>query len=133
MSERIRKAGRRHAIEMLAAALLYMGALVVCLSLARGMERGPALTLLAVAPVLPMAYACLAFLRFYRNMDEMQQRVSADAAALTLMIGILAAITLGFLRRFGVFDFEDDMMWFGPFLIVAWGVIRFFCGGGRGC
>lgn len=133
MSERIRKAGRRHAIEMAAAALLYMGVLIVCLLLARGVEKGPTLVLLAVAPVLPMVFACIAFLRFYRNMDEMQQRISADAAALTLMIGVLAAIMLGFLKRFGVFDFEDDMMWFGPFLIVAWGAVRFFLGGGRGC
>lgn len=132
MSERIKKAGRRYALEMLVAALLYMGVLIVCLTLARGMEPGPALALLAIAPVLPMAFACFAFFRFYRRMDEMQKRLSADAAALTLMVGILAAITLGFLKRFGVLDFEDAMMWFGPFLIIVWGVARFFLGG-RGC
>ena len=69
---------------------------------------------------------------FYRRMDEMQKRVSADAAALTLVVALLAAITLGFLRRFGVLDFEDDMMLFGPFLIIVWGAMRFFLGG-RDC
>ncbi|MBB5519218.1 hypothetical protein [Amphiplicatus metriothermophilus] len=132
MSSRIRKASRRHAAEMLIAVIAYAGVLSACLIAARGMAPGPVLTLLAVAPVLPMAYACFAFFRFYRSMDEMQRRVSADAAALTLMVGVLAAITLGFLKRFGVADFEDDMMWFGPFLIVVWRMMRFLLGG-RGC
>lgn len=132
MSERIRKAGRRHRIEMLVAASLYTGVLVASLTLARGMDGGPVLTALALAPVLPMIYACYAFFRFYRQMDELQKRVVADSAALTLMIAILSAITLGFLKRFGVFDFEHDMVWFAPFLIVVWGVVRSFLGG-RGC
>ena len=35
-------------------------------------------------------------------------------------------------KRFGVLDFEDDMMFFGPFLIIFWGVARFYLGG-RDC
>lgn len=113
---------------MFAAMLLYVGVLFGALAAARGMEPGPVLTLLAILPMVPMVLAVIAYLRFFRRMDERQQRSHADAAALTLMIGILASIALGFLKRFGVLDFEDDMMWFGPFLIVAWGAARMLLG-----
>ena len=132
MSGRIKKAGRRHTVEMLIAALLYMAVLIGSLSIAKGIEPGPMLALLAIAPVLPMVYACYAFYRFYRQMDEMQKRISADAAALTLMAVILASLTLAFLERFGVFVFDDALMWLAPFMIGLWGLIRIAIGG-RDC
>ncbi|MEZ5893295.1 MAG: hypothetical protein R3C58_09165 [Parvularculaceae bacterium] len=132
MSERISKAKRRYTIELLASMALYIAVLFGALSLAKTMTPGPALTALSIAPLIPILFACVAFFRFYRNMDEMQRRLTANAAALTLVIGVLMAITLGFLRRFGVADFEDDMMLFGPGLIGVWGVVRVLLGG-RDC
>ena len=132
MSERIKSAKRRYTIELFASMALYLVVLFVALTIAKTQEPGPFLTVLALTPLAPLGIACFSFFRFYRHMDEMQKRVSADAAALTLVIGIMAAITLGFLKRFGVFDFEHDMIWFGPLLIVLWGFIRFLLGG-RDC
>ncbi|GJL93095.1 hypothetical protein [Hyphococcus sp.] len=132
MSERIKKAKRRYTIELLAAMTLYLVILFGALTIAKPMEPGPMLTVLALAPLAPLLVACYSFFRFYQRMDEMQKRVSADAAALTLVVAFLVAITLGFLRRFGVLDFEDDMMLFGPFLIIVWGAMRFWLGG-RDC
>lgn len=129
MSERIKKAKRRYTIELFAAMALYVVVLFAALSAAKPLDPGPALTALALAPLAPLLIACFSFFRFYRRMDEMQKRVSADAAALTLVVAFLVAITLGFLRRFGVLDFEDDMMLFGPFIIIVWGVMRFVLGG----
>ena len=77
-------------------------------------------------------WAAAAFYRLFLNMDERDRRISADAAALALAIGIMTSLTLGFLNAFDVFKFEDDMMWFAPFLIVLWGLIRFALGG-RDC
>ncbi|PQA87734.1 hypothetical protein [Hyphococcus luteus] len=132
MSERIRKAKRRYTIELFAAMALYVIVLFGALTLAKTLPPGPLLIALALAPVAPILLAAAAFFRFYRNMDEMQRRVTANAAALTLVIGILLAITLGFLRRFGVMNFEDDMMWLGPVLIGIWGGVRYALGG-RDC
>ncbi len=132
MSERIKKAKRRYTIELFASMGLYLVVLFAALTIAKTQEPGVLLTALALAPLAPLCLACFSFFRFYRDMDEMQKRVSADAAAITLVIGIMAAITLGFLKRFGVFDFEHDMIWFGPLLIVVWGVLRFVLGG-RDC
>ncbi len=132
MSERIQKAKRRYTIELFASMGLYLVVLFAALTVAKTQEPGVLLTALALAPLAPLCIACFSFFRFYRDMDEMQKRVSADAAAITLVIGIMTAITLGFLKRFGVFDFEDDMIWFGPLLIVVWGFLRFLMGG-RDC
>lgn len=132
MSERIKKAKRRYTIELLVAMSLYLVVLFGALSASKAVAPGPLLTGLAIAPLAPLLLACFAFFRYFKHMDEMQKRLSADAAALTLVLGVLVAISLGFLRRFGVMDFEDDMMMFGPFLIVIWGAIRLFIGG-RDC
>jgi hypothetical protein len=132
MSERIKKAKRRYTIELFAAMALYVVVLIVSLSIAKPLEPGLMLTALALAPLAPLLLACFSFFRFYQRTDEMQKRVSADAAALTLVVAFLVAVTLGFLRRFGVLDFEDDMMLFGPFLIIVWGLMRVFLGG-RDC
>ena len=132
MSERIKKAKRRYTIEMFAAMMLYLVVLFVALTVAKSVEPGLLLVVLALAPLVPLIIAGFSFFRFYRHMDEMQKRVTADAAALTLVIGFLAATMLGFQKRFGVLDLEDDIMLFGPFLIIVWGLVRFMIGG-RDC
>ena len=129
MSERIQKAKRRYTVELLGAMALYVIVLFGALTVSKSVESGAVLTALALAPLAPIILAAIAFFRFYGNMDEMQKRVTSNAAALTLVIGILGAITLGFLKRFGVMDIEDDMMFFGPVLIGLWGAIRYFLGG----
>lgn len=132
MSARIKQAGRRYRMEMFGSMALYVAVLVAAKIAARHVEEGAMLAALALAPVLPLALAAGAFLRYYVNMDERERRISADAAAISLPIGIFTAITLGFLRAFGVFSFDDEMMWFGPYLIILWGLMRFALGG-RDC
>lgn len=131
MSQRIKKAKRRYTIEMFAAMALYVAVVFASVSFAKGndIDSVPLLIALSLAPVAPIILATIVFFRFYTSMDEMQKRLSANAAAITLVIGVLTALTLGFLQRFGVFSIEDDMIWFGPFLIVCWSAVRFFIGG----
>ena len=132
MSERIKKAKQRYRLELGAAMAVYIAVVFAAKILSRDVEGGLLLTLLALAPVAPIIWAAAAFYRFFLNMDERDRRISADAAALALAIGIMTSLTLGFLSAFEVFRFEDDMMWFAPFLIVLWGLIRFALGG-RDC
>lgn len=125
MSDRIKKAGRRYRLEFGAALALYAVVLFASIYLAQSADlAGAPRVALALAPVVPLALACAAFFRFYADIDERERRLAADAAALSLVVGIFAALTLGFLHRFGVFHFEWDMLWFGPFLIASWGVVR---------
>ncbi len=124
MSSRINKAERRYRFEFLTAMTLYGIVLFGAKLLARDVEPGLLLTMLALAPQVPVALACIAFLRFFFAADERERRLIADAAAISLLVGIFAALTLGFLHSFGVFYFEWDMLWFGPFLIAMWGATR---------
>ncbi len=124
MSQRIKSANRRYRLEFGAAMTLYGVVVIGATYLARDVEPGAVLTLLALAPVAPIILACIAFIRLFVSLDERERRLSADAAALSLLIGIFAALTLGFLKSFEVFTFEWDMLWFGPFLIALWGVVR---------
>ena len=132
MSARIKQAGRRYKIELFGAMALYVAFVIAAKIAARQVEDGALLTALALVPMLPLALAALAFFRYFLNMDERERRISADAAALSFLIGVFTAITLGFLRAFGIFSLEDEMMWFGPYLIILWGLLRFALGG-RGC
>lgn len=132
MSERIKKAKRRYRLELLGAMAIYLVVVFAAKIASRGVEEGAVLTMLALAPMLPLMLAGAAFYRFFVNMDERDRRISADAAALTLAIGVMTSMTLGFLSAFGVFTLEDEMMWFAPYLIVLWGVIR-LVRGGRDC
>ncbi len=124
MSERIKSAGKRYRLEFGAAMTFYMVVLFGAKFLADGVEPGAWLTTLAIAPVVPIVFACIAFFRYYGSLDERERRLMSDAAALSLVIGIFTALTLGFLKSFGVFHFEWDMLWFGPFLIALWGIVR---------
>lgn len=124
LSRRIQKAGRRYVFELGAALALYAVVLFTAKWLANDALEGPLLTALALAPLAPVALMVAAFLRYYFKIDERERRISSDAAAITLVVGIMVALTLGFLHSFAVFHFEWDMLWFGPFLIGLWGVVR---------
>lgn len=132
MSERIKKAKRRYKIELMLAMGLYVGVVIAAKTVSKGMAEGAGLTALALAPMLPLLLAGAAFYRFFINLDERERRVSADAAGLTLCVGVLASLTLGFLSSFGVLVIEDVMIWFAPFLIILWGLFRLVMGG-RDC
>ncbi|MCK5748600.1 MAG: hypothetical protein KAH44_20465 [Oricola sp.] len=132
MSERIKKAKRRYKIELMLAMALYLVVLAGAKFASKGMAEGAGLTALALSPMLPLLLAGAAFYRFFVNMDERERRVSADAAGLTLGLGILVSLMLGFLSAFGVLVIEDVMILFAPFLIIVWGLFRLFMGG-RDC
>lgn len=124
MSSRINKAERRYLVEFLIAAGLYAVVLVGAKLLAKSVEPGWALTSLALAPQIPVAFACIAFLRYFFSADERERRLIADAAAVSLLIGIFIAITLGSLASFEIFVVDWDIIWAGPFLIAVWGLAR---------
>lgn len=128
MSQRIKKARRRHLIELFSVMAVYVAAVFVASSLAKILDKGPLLAIAALVPALAIAGACFVSYRFYQRMDERQQRIQANAAAVTLIVAIVAASALGFLKTYGVFAYEDDFIWFTPFLIITWGLARRFMG-----
>lgn len=132
MSERIKKAKRRYQIELMLAMALYVAVVFAAKIASHHVEESAVLTGLALAPMAPLVLAGFAFYRFFKNMDERDRRVSADAAGLALAIGVFTSLTFGFLSAFGVLVIEDVLIWFAPYLIVLWGAIRIMIGG-RDC
>ncbi len=128
MSTRIKQAKRRHIVELLVVMTVYLAVVAAAKTLSRHVGDGPLLVLIALAPAIPMVIACYVFYRFYQRMDERQQRISANAAAVTLIVAIGAACVLGFLKSFGVYSHNDDFLWFTPFLIIVWALARRFMG-----
>ncbi len=128
MSERIKKAKRRHMVELMAVMAVYLVAVIAVTRLAKILESGPLLTMVALLPPLALGVACYVVYRNYKRMDERQQRIQANAAAVTLIIAIVAASALGFLKSFGVVEHEDDFLWYTPYLIAVWGLARRFMG-----
>jgi hypothetical protein len=128
MSQRIKNAKRRHMVEMFTVMFGYLAIVFAATRLEDLFTNKIVLTVLALAPVLPMALACFVYIRVYRQMDEREKMINANAAGIALMIAVLAATALGFLQSFGVLVIEDVMIWFTSFLIIAWGAARFFMG-----
>lgn len=129
MSERIRKAKRRYTVVTMTVMLAYLAVVFVASRLEDHVTGSVALTLLALAPVIPMAAACAFYLRVHRQMDEREQRINADAAGISMMVGLLAATAAGFLQAFGVVAIENPLLWFGALLILVWGFARIAMGG----
>ncbi len=115
-------------VELFSVMAVYVAAVFIAGSLARILDNGPLLAFVALVPAIAIAAACYVMVRFYRRMDERQQRIQANAAAATLVIAIVASSVLGFLKTYGVFAYEDDFIWFTPFLIVVWSLARRFMG-----
>mgnify|MGYP000731251544 CR=1 FL=1 len=129
MSERIRKAKRRYTVTTMSVMLAYLAIVFIASQLEDHVTGTAALTALALAPVIPMAAACVFYLRVHRQMDEREQRINANAAGAALIVGLLTATAGGFLQSFGVIALEDPMLWFGSLLILAWGFARIAMGG----
>lgn len=126
MSQRIKKAKRRHVVEMFTVMLGYLAIVFAASRLEDIFTSKFVLTLLALAPVIPLGIACFVYIRVHRQMDEREKIIHANAAGVALMIGVLAATAIGFLQSFGVLVIEDVMIWFVSFLIIAWGGARLF-------
>ena len=93
---------RRYTREFLAAMAVY--AIVVLLSFhaLNSIEATWLRILVALLPVLPMALAARAQLRFIRDCDELQRRIQLEAFALASLLLTMGAFALGLLVLAGV-------------------------------
>ncbi len=111
---------RRYTVRFIASMVAYALLLPVCIRLMQGAGDSPARYLLALLPVVPVAYGLLAFIRFLREMDELQRRIQFEAFGFSLGCTALATFTLGFLERAG-FP-QISMVWVLPMMIAFWGI-----------
>ncbi len=116
-------AAKRYLREFLSAMLLYVVAVVGTSWLLEQLGASPWRWLIAVVPVLPIAFALVAFLRYLNRMDELQQRIQLNAIGFAAGATGMVTLTLGFLEDAGVPCLS--WVWIFPMLIVFWGAATF--------
>lgn len=114
-------------------AMLSMSAYVAMLFLSVGLLRGPAgdwpigaKALLALAPVLPVAWLGKALVAYLGECDEMIRRVELEAIGLASLIVGLLFLSVGFLIQAGVFSLGGGTVaiWVFPMLCGVYGLTK---------
>jgi hypothetical protein len=89
-----REANSRYRAELFSAIALYAAVLFGSVWLARGMDAGPARTLLIAAPIVPSLLAVWAIARHFGRMDEFVRLRTLESLAIAA--GVTAALSLGY-------------------------------------
>lgn len=114
------KASRAYMIEFGGAMALYVVTLLISLALVERMAPSPLRILLAALPIVPVSFSLLAFLRFFRQMDELQKRIQLDAMAFALGAISLLTFTYGLLENAGLPRLS--FVWVLPLMVALWGI-----------
>ncbi|HSD15795.1 MAG TPA: hypothetical protein VLC71_00860 [Thermomonas sp.] len=113
LRERILQAGsdavvaavhRQYLREFLPAMGAYVLAVFASLLLLKNIDAPATRALVALLPVLPIAFALRAIMRYVRNVDEMQQRIELEAIAFATAFVSLVYLGGGFLQLARVID-----------------------------
>jgi hypothetical protein len=76
--------------------------------------------LLAVLPVLPGIGVLVAYIRYLRDMDELQRRIQVEALGIAFAVTFLVTFTYGFLENAGLP--KVSAIWVTPVMILSWGL-----------
>jgi len=88
--------------------------------LLRGHEHTPLGYVIAFLPIIPSIFALLAFLRFFRGLDELQRRIQLEAVVFSFLGTCFITLTWAFQQNAGLPRF--DVSWVAPLLIGLWGI-----------
>ncbi len=112
-------------LEAMPPLLLYMLAIDRWPDLLARVPAGGLRTAAAGAPALLVLWACWAFARYLRLLDELQQRVELTAVALAAGLTGLLAAAAGALHGTGVVQVPGEAgLWVFPLLAVAYSLAR---------
>lgn len=115
-----KRTARQYLKEFGASMLAYVIVLPVSLNVIQTHPEASWRFAVALAPVIPLVFALLAFIRFFRNIDELQQRIQLEALACAVGVTIIVTISYGFLENVG---FQHiGVIWVTPLLIAFWGI-----------
>jgi hypothetical protein len=92
----------------------------ISVRLLRGHEHTVLGYCIAFLPIIPSAFALIAFLRYFRGLDELQRRIQLEAVAFSFLATCLITLTWAFLQNAGLPRF--DVSWVAPLLIALWGI-----------
>ena len=75
---------------------------------------------LALSPVLPALAVLVAFVRFFRAVDELEQRMHLEGLAFAFGASALATFAYGFLEGVGFPHLNWTFVW--PVMVMFWGI-----------
>ena len=81
---------------------------------------------LALSPVIPIVFACLAIMRFVRDSDELERKIELEAIALSSLFTGLIFMCLGFLASSKLIYLNGAMVaiWVFPSLCGLYGISK---------
>ena len=115
-------AARTYMRDMFIAMLLYTAAIFGVSWIANNNPPAePWIYLLALIPMLPTALVFLAMIRFFRRMDELQQRMIGEATVIAAAAVGFASFAYGLMVSYADLP-EIPMVWVLPALFASYGV-----------
>lgn len=109
---------RRYAIEFSAALICYAIVLVGSIKLLGSYGETEWRYPLALSPMIPASAALIAFIRFFRGVDELEQRVHLEGLAFAFGASALATFAYGFLEGAGFPHLNWTFVW--PVMAMFW-------------
>ncbi len=80
----------------------------------------PARIIVALAPVIPIIFMILSFLKYLNGIDELQQRIQLLAIGFAAGATSLLTFSYGFLENVGFPPIS--LLWVFPVMILLWGL-----------
>ncbi|HST44000.1 MAG TPA: hypothetical protein VLK29_02125 [Luteimonas sp.] len=108
----MRPARRAYQARFRPAMLAYVAVLFAVTYALRHVEQVPLRVLLALAPMLPVAFAASAMVRFVRDSDELEQRVALEALSMAALLLTTITFALGLLAAAGVVHVDGRLALF---------------------
>jgi hypothetical protein len=116
----VNRVHRRYAIEFSAAFICYAVVLVGSIKLLGTYGDTQWRYPLALSPLLPAAAALFAFVRFFRRVDELEQRMYLEGFAFAFGASALATFGYGFLEGAGFPHLNWTFVW--PVMATFWAI-----------
>lgn len=94
----------------------------------RGVEPIPLRALVALLPVVPLAFLLRIGLRYLRETDELQRRIEIEAIGISALLVSLLYFAGGLLQQAKVISLDAGavMIWVFPLLMLFYGIAKFF-------
>src|SRR6476660_7352191 len=112
--------GRTYLKEFGGAMVAYAVVLFAAIAVVNANRTAPWRYVVVVLPVIPLCFALLAFLRFFRRMDEFQRRIQLEALVFSFGATMLITATYTFLEAAGAPRLP--MISVVPVMSVLWGI-----------
>jgi hypothetical protein len=109
MKERSRTFERRYARQFGAAMVLYVMVMLYVWPLQKTMEAGALKLIIALLPVLPIAWVIIACIRYVLSSDELERRQHLEAVAIGAAIVSIVSMILGFLAAAKVWVVDGSL------------------------